>query len=127
MRRAGFTLLEATVALAIVGTVAIGALEAFAAESRAARRARDAVPAVAMASERLAQLALLDGRALQALPDSLSRGAQQAGARAYTWTAGARRVAGEPDLFQLQVSVQWDSGEYSLVSRAYRPAAAESR
>ena len=123
MTRRGFTLLEATVALAIVGTVSIGALEAFAAESRAARRARDAAPAVAVASERLAQLSLLDATALQRIPDSLSRGSEPAGAREYRWTATAQRVAGEPDLFQLQVAVRWESGEYTLVSRAYRPAA----
>lgn len=123
MNRRGFTLLEATVALAIVGTVSIGALEAFAAESRAARRARDAAPAEAVASERLAQLSLLDARSLQALPDSLSRGATPAGAREYRWTAAARPVVGEPDLFQLQVAVRWDSGEYTLATRAYRPAA----
>lgn len=122
MRRPGFTLLEATVALAIVGTVAIGALEAFAAEARSARRARDAAPAVAVANERLARLVLTDGAALQALPDSLARGVQQAGPLEYRWTASARRISGEADLFQLSVDVQWDSGTFTLTSRAFRPS-----
>lgn len=126
MRRTGFTLLEATVALAIVGIVAIGALEAFAVEARTARRARDAAPAVAVAGERLARLELLDGTTLRALPDSLARGTVAAGPRTYRWEAGARRVANEPGLFELRVDVRWESGAYALASRSYRPAGPEA-
>lgn len=121
MRRAGFTLLEATVALVIVGLVAVGALEAFAAEARVARRARDAGPAAAVASERLARLALVDPAGLQPLPDSLARGVVHAGERTYAWQASSQRVAGTPHLFEFQVEVQWESGTFALASRAYRP------
>mgnify|MGYP001205221527 CR=1 FL=1 len=65
MKRAGFTLLEAVVALAIVGTVAIGALEAYGAEARAATRARASAPAAAIARERLSRPELLDAHALR--------------------------------------------------------------
>jgi type II secretion system protein I len=122
MRRAGFTLLEAAVSLAIVGVVAIGALDAYAAEARAALRARQAAPAAAIASERLAQLQLLDVRELRALPDSVRDGVMTTGAWRYAWRASATRVVGEPDLYELDVVVDWDGGSYALASRAYRPA-----
>ena len=121
MRRAGFTLLEATVALAIVAIVAVGALEAFAAEARVARRTRDAGPAVAVASERLARLALADPATLQPLPDSLTRGVVHTGERTYAWTARVQRVPGTPHLFEFRVGVQWESGTFALATRAYRP------
>lgn len=121
MSRVGFTLLEATVALAIVGLVAVGALEAFAVEARVARRTRDAGPAAAVASERLARLALVDPAGLQPLPDSLARGVVRTGERTYAWEARAQRVAGTPHLFEFRVEVQWESGTFALASRVYRP------
>lgn len=126
MRRTGLTLLEATVALAIVGIVAVGALEAFAAEARVAHRTRDAGPAAALASERLARLALADATALQPLPDSLARGAVRTGERTYAWTARVHRVPGTPHLFEFQVDVHWESGAFALASRVYRPGGGAS-
>jgi len=120
MRRAGFTLLEATVALLIVGIVAIGALEAFAVEADAARRARQAAPAAAMAAERLAQLQLLDARGLQSLPDSLRTGRLIDGNRVYEWTASAMPVRDERDLYTVRVDVRWEAGEYALATRVFR-------
>jgi prepilin-type N-terminal cleavage/methylation domain-containing protein len=121
MRRAGFTLLEASVSLAIIGVVAIGALEAFAAEARTARQARLAAPAVAAAAEQLARLELLEAPALRALPDSMRRGALVDDAQSYEWRASVDVVPGEPDLFALRVEVRWSAGEYVLTSHAYRP------
>lgn len=120
MRRTGFTLLEAVVALAIVGTVAIGALEAYAAEARAATRERESAPAAALARERMARLELLDAHALRTLPESLSRG-RLATPLPYEWTAGARAVDGEPDLYELSVDVRWPDGAVALRGRSYRP------
>lgn len=120
-RRAGFTLLEAAVSLVIVGMVAIGALHASAAESRAAVRARAAAPAAALAAERLSRLQLAPPQALRALPDSLRRGALVAPAGRYDWLASASRVDGESDLYTLRVEVSWRGGSYALATRAYRP------
>ena len=121
MRRAGFTLLEAVVSLAIVGTVSIGALEAYAVEARAAARARESAPAAALARERLARLERLDAHLLLTLPESLSRGAFSAGPISYEWAAAVRAVAGEPDLYELVVDVRWPDGAVALLGRSYRP------
>jgi len=72
--RAGFTLLEATVAMTIVGIVGAGALAAFGADLRAADRARQMLPAVALAQDRMAILDLADAHTLRVLPDSMARG-----------------------------------------------------
>lgn len=127
MRRAGFTLLEATVALALVGVVAIGALEAFAAESRAAFRSRQLAPAVALASERLARLELLDASRLLALPESLRTGTDRDGLREYRWLADVVPVRNEPGLYALTVDVRWESGAYHVGSRVFRTAPSEDR
>ncbi len=127
MRRTGFTLLEATVSLAIVGTVALGALEAFGAEARAALRARQAAPAVAMASEQVARLQLLDAHTLLSLPDSLRHGRAEGDAQPYEWSASVGRVTDELDLYDLRVEVRWPAGVYELTARAYRPAGERAR
>lgn len=121
MKRPGFTLLEATVSLAIIATVGLGALEAFAADARTAVRARRATPAVAIASEQLARLQLADAHTLQALPDSLRHGRLLSDAIPYEWHATVSAVRDEPQLLALQVDVQWESGSYTLAARVFRP------
>jgi type II secretory pathway pseudopilin PulG len=115
------------VSLAIIGIVAVGALEAFAAESRAARHARLVTPAVAIAAEQLARLELLDARMLAALPDSLRAGQMKDGAQSYDWLASVARIPQEPDLLALRVEVRWDGGEYALTTHAFRPMPADAR
>jgi len=115
------------VSLAIIGIVAVGALEAFSAESRAARHARLVTPAVAIAAEQLAQLELLDSPVLAALPDSLRSGWMNDGAQSYDWRASVTRVSQEPDLLALHVEVRWDGGAYALTTHAFRPMPAGTR
>src|SRR5918999_2456349 len=90
--RRGFTLLEAAVAMAIVGVIALAALGAYAAELRAADKARQALPAVSLAEERLAAIDLTGARELRSLPDSLARGRFPAPFEQYEWTATVRRA-----------------------------------
>ena len=119
--RAGFTLLEATVAMTIVGIVGAGALAAFGADLRAADRARQMLPAVALAQDRMAILDLADAHTLRVLPDSMARGAFSRPLDGYTWRAAAREVRGEPSLIELSVRIEWPTGSYALLQRRYRP------
>lgn len=126
MNRRGFTLLEATVSLALVGVVGIGALETFAVESRTALAARHAAPASALAEERLARLSIVDGAVLQRLPDSLARGGATIAGMTYAWTAAAAPVPREPGLYSVRVHVTWDGGQTALESRVFRAHAEQT-
>ncbi len=119
--RRGFTLLEAAVAMAIIAIVAMTALAAYGADLRAADRARQTIPAAALAQERMAVLELVDGHTLRMLPDSLSHGAFEAPYDAYVWSATAKPVRGEPSLVEIRVSVTWPDGAFTLARRRYRP------
>ena len=117
----GFSLLEAVVALAIVGLAGVGALAAFAAELRTTDRAAHALEANALAEERLARLRLAPRRELEPLADSLRGGRFAPPFDAYAWEAASRPVSGHDDLFDLSVEVRWDAGAYAESTRLYRP------
>ena len=117
----GFSLLEAVVALAIVGLAAVAALSAFAMELRTAGQAAHALEAEALAQSRLAAVRLLQRSELEPLPDSLRNGRFPAPLEGYQWQASSEKVSGKEDLFQVSVAVRWDDGSYSLAGRLYRP------
>jgi prepilin-type N-terminal cleavage/methylation domain-containing protein len=119
--RCGFTLLEVVVALAMVGIACVAALEAFGAEVRGADQARQALPAAALAQERLGRLALLPTLELAHLPDSLARGTFAPPFDGYGWHAVAGPVLGEQDLYEVRVDVTWNRGSYGVGTRWYRP------
>src|SRR5258706_3700438 len=70
----GFTILEAVVALAIVGLAGVAALEAVGGEVRGIERARGAYTTAALAQDRVAAVTLLPPGDLDPLPDSPRRG-----------------------------------------------------
>jgi len=107
--------------MAIIGIAAVAALEAFGAEVRVADKAQQALPAAALAQERLGRLALLATAELAHLPDSLARGTFPAPFDRYGWVATAGGVLGERDLYEAAVQVAWDQGTYELRTRWYRP------
>jgi type II secretory pathway pseudopilin PulG len=117
----GFTVLEAAVAIAIVGMISIAALAAFSGDLRAAHRAGELLPAAALAEDRLASLELAPPAWLTMLPDSLARGRFAAPFAGHEWTASAKPVRGERHLYDLAVTVRWEGGAYSLARRRYRP------
>lgn len=121
-RRSGFTLLEAAVAMSIMGIVSIGVLSAFGAELRAVARAQQMLPAGALAKERLEVLELLDGHTIRTLPDSTARGAFPKPFESYAWQVTTKEVRGEPALVEIVVRVSWADGAYELSERRYRPA-----
>jgi type II secretory pathway pseudopilin PulG len=121
--RAGFTLLEAAVAMSIIAMVGIGALAAFGADLRAADRARQSLPAASLARERMAVLDLAEPQTLRMLPDSLTHGSFAAPYASYAWTASAKQVSGEPSLVELEVNVTWEEGRFTIAQRRFRPIA----
>jgi type II secretory pathway pseudopilin PulG len=119
---AGFSLLEAVVALAIVGTTSIAALAAFGAELRASARARVALEAQALAEDRLGWVRLLQRDELSPLPDSMARGEFAPPWSDYRWVAEAEPLLDCPDLFEVRVTVTSSETELRLATRLYRPA-----
>jgi len=117
----GFTILEAVVALAIVGLAGVSALEAVGGELRAADRAAEAYVASALAQDRLAAVGLLASRDFARLPDSLRRGTFAPPFAAYRWTATAQPVSGERELYEVTVSIAGDRTAYVLTTSMYRP------
>ena len=118
--RTGFTLLEAVVALAIVGVTAVGALGSVAADLRAAEDARTALEAEALAVQHMAFIEMLTGEDLQRLPDSLARGTFAEPFDRYRWTASTTPVLGEEGLTAVSVEVEWSAGSFPLRTLLYR-------
>src|SRR2546430_6389748 len=99
----GITLFESVAALTIVGLVAISALEAVGAEMRTAERARRALEAEALATQRLDAMDLLTDQELQAIPDSVGSGAFDAPLDEYKWTTTSAPVSEQPGMYAVAV------------------------
>jgi hypothetical protein len=109
-------------ALVIVGFVAILAVGAASDGVRGQHGARRHLEAVALAEERLGELAALPTDSL------LARDGARAGRFAepfgrYAWRAQVRRASDAPALLEAEVVVTWDGGAYDLATRFHRPAA----
>ena len=118
--RPGITLFETVVALAIVGMTSVAAMTAVGAELRAAERARRALEAEALATQRTSLLDLLADDDLLALPDSVAQGRFEAPLDAYRWETTAAPVDSVAGVHDVSVRVTWADGAYELRTRAYR-------
>ena len=116
----GITLFESVAALTIVGLVAISALEAVGAEMRTAERARRALEAEALATQRLDAMDLLTDQELQAVPDSVGSGAFDAPLDEYKWTTTSAPVSEQPGMYAVAVKITWSSGSYAQHTQMYR-------
>ena len=117
--RAGFTMLEAIVALAIVALVCVGVLGAYGSAIRADVTAVDRLPLAALAVERLAQVDIESGD-LSHLPDSLARGVFAGPYAGATWDIDAQRVRESEGLFDIVVRVHDGTDTFTLRTRRYR-------
>ena len=118
--RRGITLLEAVVAVAIVGMTSVAALESVGGELRTAERARRAIEAEALATSRLEFMDLLTDRELLSLPDSVEKGKFAAPLDEYLWTTTSTPVSEQPGVYDVHVTVTWPSGSYTLRTYLYR-------
>ena len=124
--RRGFLLLEAAVALLVVGMVAGAALELYGARMRVARRTPALLVANALAQDRLARVQLLEPEQLRRLPDSLAAGQFAAAFAGYRWQTSVVRMA-EDDLYEARVAVRWADGVFEIATRIHAPGATAGR
>jgi prepilin-type N-terminal cleavage/methylation domain-containing protein len=117
----GFSLLEAVVALAIVGLAAVASLAALGQELRSSERVRRALESNALAEERLARLRLLPREELSPLADSLRQGHFGPPFADYTWQLASRSMPGRDELLDVELVIRWPDGAYPLVTRLHRP------
>ena len=123
--RRGFLLLEAAVALLIIGLVAGAALELYGAQLRAARRGPELLTATTLAQDRLAAVQLLEPEQLTRIPDSVANGRFRPPFADYRWrTSAARTKEHQDDLYDIRVQVTWSGGAVVLATRLYAPLTA---
>lgn len=118
--RQGFVLLEAVVALLVIGLATAGALELFSAHLRAAARQPALVTAAALAQDRMAAVRLLPPEGMRRLADSLARGRFAPPFAAYRWRATTAR-ARNANVYEIRVDVSWSGGNYTLATSASAP------
>lgn len=115
------TVFEAAAAMAMVGLVAIGALEAVGANMRAAAKSRHAIEAVSLAEQRMDWLDFLTDAQLRSLPDSVRQGRFNPPLDGYRWTTAAEPVATVAGVYDVRVRVMWaDSGAFEMRTYVYR-------
>jgi type II secretory pathway pseudopilin PulG len=119
--RAGFVLMEAVVALAIISVVAIALLATTAAQVRTAAKAKVLLTSRALAEDRLDAIRLLDYDDLADLPDSLARGSFPAPFEAFAWTAHVEEMDDEYDLFGAEVVVDGGGESFPLRTLIHAP------
>jgi hypothetical protein len=124
--RRGILLLEALVALAIVGIVAVALLGATGGQVRAADRGTGLLVASALAQDRATIFRILDHADLVRPPDSLMAGAFPEPFEVFEWSATLEPVEDEYDLFALEVVVSGRGVRYPLQTLLHRaPLAVE--
>ncbi|MEX1258843.1 MAG: type II secretion system protein [Gemmatimonadota bacterium] len=117
----GFLLLEAVVALAIIGIVAVGVLASTAAQVRTAGKASVLAVARTLAEDRTTAFRFLGYEELRDPPDSLMGGAFPAPFDEYSWSAAIHETEGEYDLFTLDVVTTGRGEVFPVQTLLHRP------
>ena len=119
-RRDGFVLLEAVVALAIIGVASIVLLQVRAQQIRVATQARELLTAQALAEDRIAALRVLDYDLLADPPDSLMSGEFPPPFEEFSWTSQVELMEDEYDLFGVSVEVLGPGERFPLRTLMHR-------
>jgi prepilin-type N-terminal cleavage/methylation domain-containing protein len=120
----GFALLEAVVALTIIGTASVAALGAYSAELNANRQATDVLIAEILLEEQRSRLHLLPAHALRSLPDSMRSGTFPRPWTEYEWRSAVQEDRSMPSLFRATVVITRRGDQavsWSVTTRLYRP------
>ncbi len=121
--RAGFVLLEAVVALAIISMVSLALLQARGQQIRVASQARELLTAQALAEDRLAALRLLDYENLARPADSVLAGSFPEPFEGFSWVTTVEVLEDEYDLFGVDVVVTGPAERFPLSTLVHRPRA----
>lgn len=119
----GFTLLEALVALLVVGLGVVGAVEAASRALGTQAEVGRHAEAVQLADERLTGLSLLPDDSLEACCAAGWRSVELGDRRYRRRSVVARSEAG-PELWRATAEVAWDGGSVRLETLLYRPGTA---
>ena len=119
-RRSGVSLLEAVVAVAIVGMTSISALDSVGSGMCAAEKSKRAIEAEALASSRLQFMDLMSDAQLQSLPDSVAKGKFAAPLDNYSWTTTSAPLSEQAGVYDVHVTVTWETGAYTVKTYLYR-------
>jgi hypothetical protein len=118
--RDGFTVLEAVMALLILGLALTPLLGAVHADVREQGTLRGDLEAVSLAESRMSELAIVPRESIGAYVRP-RRGAFPAPFGGYSWEALLRPEPASPALVRGAVLVRWKGGEYSLETVFHRP------
>jgi type II secretory pathway pseudopilin PulG len=118
---AGFVLMEAVVALAIIGLFSVALLSTTSAQLQTAGKANTLLVARSLAEDRLAALRLLEYEELGDVPDSLVSGTFPAPFEAWAWTASVEEMEDEYDLFGAEVIVEGRGETFPLRTLIHAP------
>jgi type II secretion system protein I len=115
----GFTLLEALVALVILGLALVPMMRSIATGVREQGRLRGHLDAVSLAESRMSELALIHVDSIAAYQQPRSGFFPEPFA-GYRWSAVLRRDERSSALIRGAVVVRWKDGEYSLETVFHR-------
>ena len=121
VKRGGFVLMEAVVALAIISLFAIGLLSMVGAQVRGADRSKVLLLERALAEDRLMAVEMLDYEDLNDVPDSLTTGKFDAPFEDFTWSVKVEPVDDEYDLFRADISVSGRGYSLPLTTLVHEP------
>jgi type II secretory pathway pseudopilin PulG len=113
-------LLEAVVAIAVVGMTAVSALESVGAGMRSAEKSRRAIEAAALAESRLEFLDLMSDRELQTLPDSVESGTFPRPLDEYSWKTTSAAYSDQAGVYDVGITITWPTGSYTVKTYVYR-------
>jgi Tfp pilus assembly protein PilV len=116
----GITLFETVAALTIVSVTAVSALAAVGSELRTTERARRAIEAEALASQRMDFLNMMTDQELQSLPDSVKSGTFDKPLDEYRWETSSVPDATQAGVYDITVSIKWLKNSYVVHTAQYR-------
>lgn len=119
--RSGFTVLEALIALVIVGFAVVATVEALGGGLRAEGQVSHHLEAVALADSKMSELGALERDSISFYTGGRD-GVFAPPFGAYRWRATIEAVSGARPLLRAGVTVTWRGGSYALETIFYRPS-----